>query len=1092
MSSAPWSRQIRRLRWYATANGVRIPNTFEITIDTGFDQWSGQCTIKMRALPAFVSEGAFIKVWAELDGYQTLRFSGRVTSLDWSYAPRYIVVRAETRLSILQVPWDKADQTWFNVDPHQIIADILAAYSFDSVAIPYTSIIVDPIEPFVLKRGDNVAQAIQALLEVTGYAIVDMPDGWTRVIRISGNTAATALYTATKDRDILSIIHNRTTNGIINQAIVEGLTYLGIPVSQTASAPNTFLLNPDGTQRYETQRLTTNHIQTDALALTVAQRIVSDKNRRPEGLGLGVRGASVYRPGVTLGVQHPDVEAGNALVLIQHVTDTFTATGWRCALTTTGGNLSGYDATAPFAAMSYQTFAESEEVAGIPEQRVVVVCNASESFASGAAITRYVFSASTGQTQDSDSAYFSFVVPASTTGLSVTLTVYAGTVASTALVTPIDLTANLLYEELYRLRSNALLCSVDGEQTWQSQAPGSGTLTCMAPFANQDGQMAGGTAGLWWTADRCRTALVSRGNPGGGTVGAVWLHEQVAGLIFALYTNGDLYESLDYGLTWQLNGTVDAGITTVKEIRSSPFNPSDLIASANGSFYRSQDRGVSWTIITTGNVAWWSAGGWGNNVFGLLNTTDPARTLPDSGAISNVVFSGTPPTHIRGVTAGYQRPYFVMTDDNAIVYRTTDSAFLAASSVATLTSGVNHLQRSGNAAGVIYAATDNGLQKSPNDGDDWFQVVTDGSANIMVSYGIIAGPPSVIASADLAWATYGDTSGAHGVWAYVDTQWVRRSSGLPSGAYWQTLTASPYNRDWWLLFGNGTTATVYGNDGTYMRMAGALSAYSPLWFSPDAGRTWSQVLIPANLNIENRGQVAWSETTANVFAIPGFDASGYGRLYRGVANGSGATVSAPLIAGAGTFDQVFWLWGGLDDDFVVFNGNGTSASTYTGALGYATASAFVRSSGTRATVAGDVRRLPGSAVTVMVGNASYAVAPDYQLWVSSNYRTSQPTIRSSAYTVRDVAPMADGSLFAVTSNGIQRLTGFVAGTPTATVSLAGVTLGRIKSDGQSRVTVAALATASDVLNVYDGSAWTIVAKPTGTTISETAFEILRG
>ncbi len=135
---------------------------------------------------------------------------------------------------------------------------------------------------------------------------------------------------------------------------------------------------------------------------------------------------------------------------------------------------------------------------------------------------------------------------------------------------------------------------------------------------------------------------------------------------------------------------------------------------------------------------------------------------------------------------------------------------------------------------------------------------------------LIIGNPSVFA-------------GQEGLWRYVHPHgWVRQV--FPTANWvWFGIAASPHNPDHWLLWGhpNGGGIAFNGSQLVGRRSDGTLSSFSPLWRSPDAGRTWLNVGLsapPSTWTAAPHLQVAWSPTEPGAFTVMGY-LTGRGGIY---------------------------------------------------------------------------------------------------------------------------------------------------------------------------------------------------------------------
>ncbi len=116
------------------------------------------------------------------------------------------------------------------------------------------------------------------------------------------------------------------------------------------------------------------------------------------------------------------------------------------------------------------------------------------------------------------------------------------------------------------------------------------------------------------------------------------------------------------------------------------------------------------------------------------------------------------------------------------------------------------------------------------------------------------------------------------LWRYFHPfGWVKQP--LPAGGWqWHGIAASPLNPDHWLLWGGtgGDLAVVNGQ-----LVVNSASTLSPLWRTPDAGRTWINVGLPAPNNTLSgipHFQAVWSPIDPDGYTVMAIT-SGLGGIY---------------------------------------------------------------------------------------------------------------------------------------------------------------------------------------------------------------------
>jgi len=104
----------------------------------------------------------------------------------------------------------------------------------------------------------------------------------------------------------------------------------------------------------------------------------------------------------------------------------------------------------------------------------------------------------------------------------------------------------------------------------------------------------------WWIFDRLQVStddgVTWQHVTPPPAMSSTWEVRQVAfdseGTLYAGSQNGDLHRTTDLGAVWQ---TLDAPWALLRELVPDPLDPDRLHATDNGAYYRSSDRGITWT-----------------------------------------------------------------------------------------------------------------------------------------------------------------------------------------------------------------------------------------------------------------------------------------------------------------------------------------------------------------------------------------------------------------------------------------------------------------------------------------------------------------
>lgn len=740
---------VKKITWEVRVGGRVVPRVIEISASAGFEQVNSECTIVTTARPSWVDEGLPVTVWASNGALSGQIFGGEVNQIDWEYAPGKVQIVCRDLLARTRLDWGGDDYDYTNQDDAAIIRNLLEKMAIPShvASIQSSSWTLGTIEPITLKAGVAPYSLISEIDDLAGYKTYSLTSGIIVRRRVSGIPGLIGALTFTKGVDILTNARrSRTRDGIVNRCIVTGVDYEGLTIGGPgvgeASAPNAYIPDPPG---FITQTIQSNLVEDDPKALEIATRIVGDKNRRPEGLDIQVPFDPRVQPGMTITVNHADLETGSAAVSVSYVQHALSSSGAITTMRTSGGNLSGYtDLQPPVASFDLQLFREGEDTGSGVDPLIVGVADGSQSYDPDGAIVSYAWAASVDAgavTPSSGSAAaFRFLISGAATEITISLTVTDGDSLTDALDRVIPLTSDALYVEDLYVAYGDVACSSDGEQTWRTATPASGSAISLAAFAPDWGEVFGTTTGhVYATFDKLLTALVDLGQPNGtADCTALWVHEVDQTRLWAGFDDGKVYAAIvDVGAhtaTFTLAGTIpDAPVV---EVRESYGATGELRATAGTGYYYSANGGASWSLVHTFDVASRMAAGFDQNMAAGLNSTPPISGEDVTPTVPGGV------THLRGLTFGWRTQALYATDDAAGLY-TTDDTFAALTAHAdTLDGQGNHLIRSGNVDGVLYASIgdgtgmNNGFQKwLPDVAAPFYVYQTGSAAGLMLGYG---------------------------------------------------------------------------------------------------------------------------------------------------------------------------------------------------------------------------------------------------------------------------------------------------------------------------------------------------------------------
>lgn len=952
-----------------------VSDVFEVSVSSGYDQINAQATLVCPERPSWADELLPVEVWAGYNGATGQIFGGELSGISWNYFPTGIGFECRDLLARTRNPWGGATRTYTAQDDAAVIRNILEAYGIPSYLanIESSGWTLGVIQDVTLEPGEAGWSLIERIDNLAGYRTFTVGNGTILRRRVSGKAGLTAGWTFQQGVDILSVKRTRTLDGIVNRALITGLVYEGVDVSGTAEAPNAYIPVPPGTIGYETQD---DLIETDGAAGTIAQRIVGDRNRRPEGMELTTIGNPLIVPAMTVAVQSGEIESAGARAFVINVKHTINAASFTSVITTTGGNLSGYEAGAPIAAFTVNIYQQgSVDAAGSVSSVLVGIADGSSSFDPDSTdALAYSWSGigaggSISPGISADAIYRWTMSPqGSLATIDLTVTDSDGLTGELSRAVPIA-QGSLLTEDLWTAEGGTVAVSIDGQQTWRTQAVPQGDATCLMPFAPNWGQLWGASSGhVYATRDQLQGTLTDLGQPGGGTaVTAVWVHELDPTRLWAGLQDGRVsFAAYDVGGgtlldAWATVGTVPA--SPIGEVRESYSTFEELRATAGTAQWHSADGGATWSAEIGGTAtAQRMAAGWERNVASFLQP-DAVDYVEVSAEVFSPAVAG-----VRGVGFGWrERELYAASDDALAVLYLDQDLTGTATADGTAPTDVLHLVRSGNEDRVVYLAGGNTggtagvLKWLPELRVPWYVRRTGANPVRMVGYGISSAIITV--QAEVLLITTGGSGDNDGVWHHQPGQgWgvaAKKGSGgtaLPVGAAWGGIAVDPFAPDRWMVW---TTDS-------------ATPAMPSVYLTTDAGATWNAIAlnlppaIPSGIVLYLL-DIQFSTVTPGVWCAAGgahnsFTLTNYRAIWRGT--GTTITHSDGAVAGGADPYAINSVAAGLGGAFVLGpTGAGADGKFFRTATGAITP--YVDLTGAGVTTTLIVDRLPGSSAQAL-------------------------------------------------------------------------------------------------------------------------------
>lgn len=521
-----------------------------------------------------------------------------------------------------------------------IIIHILETYGITpettNHSIEASSWIPARLTPIYWEPGTPGYQLIKQIDDNTTFRTFDRRDGAVGRRQTLGTVPASVRHTFAEGVDILdlqvskgySVFNQVIVRGAANETTgeqVEGVAPIGGPV------PSPYIPSPPGVRTDET--INSPYIETVEDAEALADVRLGLLKQPLQTFALTTFGCGDLDIGDALGVDAPRVDLTTNAFATAHA---LSGQPFRSQLTLRGSTVAEERPNQPPTAAFVVTFVrETVLVGGSPTPLTLITVDASSSSDSDgvvAAVTiviaGVVYLANPAAPIVTYAHLGSPPVEISVTvtddgSLSTTLTQTVSWSDGTILIEPIATAENI---------DGAL--SLDAEETWLAFA---GDVISTAPIMLGQAICWGGASGsIWRTIDDLATApAVVATLP--AAVHCLWNNEQATARWLAGLANGDIWLSIDAGLTWTKQATLAAAVNDISE---SPYAPGQASACAGDTFWTTFDL-RTWTARISGasgstalRLAAGFEKGWAGFDDGTVrNTAGDVLTLPTGGAV---------------------------------------------------------------------------------------------------------------------------------------------------------------------------------------------------------------------------------------------------------------------------------------------------------------------------------------------------------------------------------------------------------------------------------------------------------------------------
>jgi len=601
---------------------------------------------------------------------------------------------------------------------------------------------------------------------------------------------------------------------------------------------------------------------------------------------------------------------------------------------------------------------------------------------------------------------------ASNTPVTITLTVTDTTSKTATFETAIDLTgadtAPPVQEVLSAAAGAAWYITQDGGANWAIETSngaaiavgtiGAGADDRSPTAAATDGMLAtrgaSGAGGLRRTLDALATPSTNLVANASAITSNIWVNEANPARVWFAIGNTP-YRSIDGGLTKTAMAALGATITWIMEdaaVEDSVF----LLAGAD--MYNATEPTLGWALLYAGPL--------GATARQFVRSRDGQVTwvcytgAPAGAALSRVetgALADFDATDVRSLAldreaSGLRATLYAITgDDPAEIWSfdaLTGLSALQSSQFFPAGATVQHMLGS-RQFDVIYTADFDSIDVGQGALRKYFPVAD----QLLLWKSLAAGEQGhmlglgarVSGAFEVLLMSFGVDPG--GVWHYSSGAWAFRALPQAGTVRGLQIASDPFYPDRWLAVFNNSSTLTAGSGGT---LVGATWAHSPLWFTNDAGVTWTEVLIDTPPGIPTNavfGGIAWSEQFANEWAAVLGNTG-----YTAVIKGTGAAVTSITETNAFVSTAIA---SGLDGDFIIMG----RISAGVGKLYYIDATNIIHTpaGSSPGDLYADVLlyrtldREPGGSYACF---AASVAAPS--MYHTSDYRSAQPTLLLSS------------------------------------------------------------------------------------------------
>lgn len=830
-----------------TINGVKVPS-YEVSVSFGVDQISGDMQISVRNRPAWLQDNMSIDIWGGSTQSSGLIARGFTSGLSRDFSATSCVnpdtIVGTNNGAYLQMPWGDPPKIYGSAASNpqtdgSIVQNIVESMGIDSslTHIEDAGIDLGTVQPITWNTGDAGYSIIQKIDEAAGYLTYCDKANVMRRVQWNGIPTTNGAYTFEEGGRLRSMSHTHSISGIFNKVVVEGLQIEDEVITAEASAPSPYIPTPP---TYISTTVSNDYIETVEHATAVAQYTLNRLNRPVEQYSVTVDGTFDISPGMTVTINNPTKGIYAESFYVWHVDHRITMDSngegdFETSMTLIGGYASDIEIEylPPVIQLAISSFREYIDGTGAI---TTVVCDASGSYDPDGSIVQYEWSVSTGTPSSAvtTTPYFSFYVDDSVTSVDVTVIATDSTAVTAELTQTHTINVSeLVSETIWAISATKAYVTLDGGETFNEYTFPSGTGTALARYSGSWGQMFGTSTGHVYVSQHYLDDPQDTQPHDSTAVDAIWITEQVETKRgWVAFHDGAVYLTDDAGASWNPRGTIP-GSGTVYDIQEAVGGTGTLHAARGDSVYRSYDEGINWESILTvsgstirqmafGFERYFAVANGGAN-YGVYDL-DTGELVTADASISSAV----------SMTVGWKTPYLLLANSNG---RVGISDFTATTLLDYTNGTPSMIVRSGNEEGIVYAATDHGIEKSVDYGATFFESMLTSQVITQVGFGPVAEPEN-----------------DHDGYIYIpgDTSFFYASPGASSWnevarpSFWNAnnikvwrVEPSTTNGDTLILSSEGYPIVSNGTS-----IVGSTGGPSPLAMTFDHGDTWVELVLP--------------------------------------------------------------------------------------------------------------------------------------------------------------------------------------------------------------------------------------------------------